>query len=116
MEKADNIGQISYVVAQLYEHSHRRQFKITHQAYAALGTVRFGHLPSNCFLAAIPSSDRVAESRTHVEVSTASGKIYEELLQDKSALAKAVISLNTIRRKGKASVSVLSIIEDDGVA
>ncbi|KAJ6536796.1 hypothetical protein B0H10DRAFT_1667697, partial [Mycena sp. CBHHK59/15] len=46
----ESIGSLSYIVVQVYEHSFRRQFKITHRRDAALGTVRFSHLPANSFL------------------------------------------------------------------
>jgi hypothetical protein len=42
-------------------------------------------------------------------------KIYEELVQEKLDLAKAVASLNTIRCKGKVNISIFALVEEDGV-
>ena len=57
----------------------------------------------------------VATFRTDVEVSVAGMKIHEELVQEKLDLAKAVASLNTIRCKGKANISIFALVEEDGV-
>jgi hypothetical protein len=53
--------------------------------------------------------------RTHIEVGVASMKIYEELVQEKLDLAKAVACLNTIWLKGKANISIFTLVEEDGV-
>jgi len=53
--------------------------------------------------------------RTHIEVGVASMKIYEELVQEKLDLAKAVARLNTIWLKGKANISIFTLVEEDGV-
>jgi len=111
-----NIGALSYIVMQLYKHSHCRQFEMVHYLHAGLGTFQFGHLPSNSFLALIPAATgAVATFRTDVEVSVAGMKIHEELVQEKLDLAKAVASLNTIRCKGKANISIFALVEEDGV-
>ncbi|KAK7013894.1 hypothetical protein R3P38DRAFT_3322441 [Favolaschia claudopus] len=112
----DSIGSLSYLVVQLYQHSYRRQFKITNRNYTTLGTLHFSHLPSNSFLALLPqgsSSERVVEYRDHVEIGQAEQRIYEELDAETPFLAKAVAALNTVRRKGKADVNLVDVEEDD---
>jgi hypothetical protein len=110
-----NIRALSYIVVQLYKHSHHRQFKMVHCLHAGLGTFQFGHLPSNSFLALIPAATAVATFRTHIEVGVAGMKIYKELVQEKLDLAKAVASLNTIWHKGKVNISIFTLVEEDGV-
>ncbi|KAJ7244492.1 hypothetical protein C8J57DRAFT_1242819 [Mycena rebaudengoi] len=66
---------------------------------AALGTVQFAHFPSNYFLALIPQEDPV--------------KTFDDLAMEREVLAKAVASLNTVRRKGKSNVNVVDVAEDD---
>ncbi|KAJ7128636.1 hypothetical protein C8R44DRAFT_850999 [Mycena epipterygia] len=41
--------------------------------------------------------------------------ICEELVAEKKALAKAVASLNTVRRKGKANIHIMELQEDDDI-
>ncbi|KAJ7140957.1 hypothetical protein C8R44DRAFT_531776, partial [Mycena epipterygia] len=77
----DTIGSLSYMVVQLYQHSHKRQFKFSHCNYAALGTLRFAHLPSNSFLVVLPqnNSEAVKDSRSHLEVGPGAQIIFDEL-------------------------------------
>ncbi|KAK7028426.1 hypothetical protein R3P38DRAFT_2525719, partial [Favolaschia claudopus] len=113
---SDSIGSLSYLVVQLYQHSYRRQFKVTNRNYTAMGTLRFSHLPSNSFLALLPQgglSEPVVEYRDHVEIGQAGQRTYEELDAETPLLAKAVAALNTIRRKGKADVNLVDVEEDD---
>ncbi|KAJ7483114.1 hypothetical protein B0H11DRAFT_2232137 [Mycena galericulata] len=84
--------------------------------YAVLGTLRFAHLPSYSFLSLLPPEDdleTVREFRDHVEVSLRAQKMFEELSAEREVLAKAVASLNMVRRKGKPNVSLLNVEEDD---
>ncbi|KAJ7092782.1 hypothetical protein B0H15DRAFT_947610 [Mycena belliarum] len=113
--ECDTIGSLSYMVVQLFQHSYRRQFKFTDRNYAALGTLRFAHLPSHSFLALLPQdeSENVQDFRDHLEVGPRSQLIFDELCAEKGALAKAVASLNTVRRKGKANVNIIDIEEDE---
>lgn len=112
----DTIGSLSYLLVQLYQHSYRRQFKFSNCNYAALGTLRFAHLPSNSFLFLLPQdqdADSVNNFRDHVEIGQRAQRIFEELIAEKEMLAKAVASLNTVRRKGKANVNILEMDEEE---
>jgi hypothetical protein len=112
----DTIGSLSYMIVQLYQHSYRRQFKFSDRNYAALGTLRFAHLPSNSFLFLLPQgsdAEAVNEFRDHVEIGLRAQRVFEELRAEKDMLGKAVASLNTIRRKGKANVNILEIEEEE---
>ena len=51
-----NIGAISYIALQVYEHYFNRRFRAVHHDLAALQTFRFLHLSSDCFLLVIPST------------------------------------------------------------
>ncbi|KAJ7176665.1 hypothetical protein C8R46DRAFT_889360 [Mycena filopes] len=115
----DTIGSLSYLVVQLYQHSYRRQFKFTDRNYPALGTLRFAHLPSSSFLSILPQgndTEAIKTYRDHVEIGVRAQKIFEELRMEKEMLGKAVASLNTVQRKGKAMANILEIEEDDAEA
>ncbi|KAJ7182103.1 hypothetical protein C8R46DRAFT_1210665 [Mycena filopes] len=103
----DTIGSLSYLVVQLYQHSYRRQFKFTDRNYPALGTLRFAHLPSNSFLSILPQGNDTEAIKTYRD---------HELRMEKEMLGKAVASLNTVQRKGKAMANILEIEEDDAEA
>ncbi|KAJ6478183.1 hypothetical protein C8R45DRAFT_1216427 [Mycena sanguinolenta] len=110
----DTIGSLSYLLVQLYQHSCGRQFKYTNRNYAALGTLRFAHLPSNSFLFLLPQAGgAVANFQNHVEIDQTAQRIFAELIAEKEPLAKAVASLNTVRRKGKANVNILEMEEEE---
>ncbi|KAJ7445341.1 hypothetical protein B0H11DRAFT_1930572 [Mycena galericulata] len=55
------------------------------------GTICFEHLPANSFLALVPKSIKVFNNV--IEISLWAHKVFEELLLEKEALAKAVSSL-----------------------
>ncbi|KAJ7218624.1 hypothetical protein GGX14DRAFT_560972 [Mycena pura] len=104
------------VLVQLYQHSYRRQFKLNNRNFAALGTLRFAHLPSNSFLFLLPQgkdAEAVTVFRDHVEIGVKAQQIFEEFRAEKELLAKAVASLNTVRRRGKANVNILEIEEEE---
>ncbi|KAJ7914619.1 hypothetical protein B0H13DRAFT_1447557, partial [Mycena leptocephala] len=95
-----HIGSLSYMLVQLYQHSYRRQFKLSHRNYAMRGTLRFAHLPANSFLALLPLEDEAVKCFPgHLEIGLRAQKIFDELGIETQALGKAVASLNTVRRK-----------------
>jgi hypothetical protein len=83
-----------------------------------LGTInRFAHLPSNSFLTILPTGGTsVKIFSNHVEIRLQVYNIFQDLMAEKELLSKAVASLNTIRRRGKQHISLVEILEDDGVA
>ncbi|KAJ7937869.1 hypothetical protein B0H13DRAFT_1588330, partial [Mycena leptocephala] len=110
----DSIGSLSYTVVQLYQHSFRRQFKFTHRNYVILRTLRFAHLPANSFLVLLPPNDEgIKHFQGHLEIGPHAQKVFEELRMETDALGKAVASLNTVRRKGKAHANIIDIEEDE---
>ncbi|KAJ6506818.1 hypothetical protein C8R45DRAFT_1069768 [Mycena sanguinolenta] len=111
----DTIGSLSCMIVQLYQHAYRRQFKLTNRNYAALGTLRFAHLPSNSFLCLLPHANDGQAVNTfwdHVEISGAAQQIFDELRAENELLGRAVASLNTVRRRGQANVNILEIDEN----
>ncbi|KAJ7034201.1 hypothetical protein C8F04DRAFT_887704, partial [Mycena alexandri] len=90
---------LSFVVAQVYQHEFRRHFKVIHSADATLGTIRFVHLPAGSFLVLLPKDEAVKTFHNWLEIGTQAYKILEDLMAEKEGLAKAVASLNTVRRK-----------------
>ncbi|KAK7058169.1 hypothetical protein R3P38DRAFT_3547667 [Favolaschia claudopus] len=116
--KSECIGALSYILVQLHQHSYRRQFKYHDRNYRDLGTLRFTHLPSNSFLFLLPQGDSknaepITEFRDHLEIGRKAYTIFEELDAERASLAKAVASLNTVRRKGKPNVNVVEIEEEE---
>ncbi|KAJ7608628.1 hypothetical protein DFH06DRAFT_1148841 [Mycena polygramma] len=84
-----------------------------HSADAALGTVRFAHLPAGSFLVLLPKDEPVKIFHNHVEIGLRAYKLFNELADEKKLLASAVASLNTVRRKGKVDFHILELPEDD---
>ncbi|KAJ7504097.1 hypothetical protein B0H11DRAFT_2187531 [Mycena galericulata] len=75
--------------------------------------IRFAHLPPNSLLSLVPLDDdleTVREFRDHVEVSLRAQKMFEELSAQWEVLAKAVASLNMVRRKGKPNAQPLPLL------
>ncbi|KAJ7698412.1 hypothetical protein B0H17DRAFT_1129930 [Mycena rosella] len=104
-----------------YENSYRRQFKNTRRADLSLGAIeRFAHLPSNSFLALLRVEANEAESvkiyANHVEIGSRAYAMFESLMVEKETLCKAIATLNTLRRKGKADISLAELPEDDWAA
>ncbi|KAJ7217530.1 hypothetical protein C8J57DRAFT_1537654 [Mycena rebaudengoi] len=108
---ADNIGALSYLLVQIYQHSYRRQFRMLHRA---LGTFQFEHLPSNSILALVPEEENLVKVFwDHVEIGRGAQKMFDDLVDEKEALATAVASLNTVRRRGKSNINVMELDEDE---
>jgi len=113
--EASNIGSLSYIGIQTYQYSHLRRFNAVHRDLAALGGYRFEHSPGNSFLALIQTLDAVSNHETHLELDITQMAVYRQLCKEREGLVKAVVSLNTIRRKGQSNVSLLALVEEDGV-
>ncbi|KAJ7686963.1 hypothetical protein B0H17DRAFT_1136628 [Mycena rosella] len=119
--RCENIGALSYMIVQTYEHSFSRQFKNTRRCDLALGSFnQFGHFPSISFLALLPleedGTDGVKVFPNHAEIGLQAYKAFEALMAEREEVCKAVASLNTVRRKGKQNTSIVEVAEDDGVA
>ncbi|KAJ7260772.1 hypothetical protein C8J57DRAFT_1514702 [Mycena rebaudengoi] len=50
--------------------------------------------------------------RNKLEIGAHAHKLFEVLYDERDALATAVVSLNTVRRKGKANINILELDED----
>ncbi|KAJ7610674.1 hypothetical protein DFH06DRAFT_1016464, partial [Mycena polygramma] len=122
VHRCENIGALSYLFVQTYEHGYRRQFKNTRRSDLALGTInRFAHCPANSFLALLPTEekDKIRVFPNHVEIGFRAHDLFEGLIAEIQLVCKAVKSLNTVRRKGGKGnilVDIVDIPEDDGVA
>ncbi|KAJ7752256.1 hypothetical protein DFH07DRAFT_774550 [Mycena maculata] len=106
-------GALSFLVVQVYEQEHHRHFKVIPHYTAALGTVRFEHLLANSFLALLPKEESIKALHNHIEIGLHAHKSFKELVLEKDVLEKAVSSLNTVRRKGRANVHITQLPEDD---
>ncbi|KAJ6610280.1 hypothetical protein B0H10DRAFT_2293274 [Mycena sp. CBHHK59/15] len=82
-------------------------------AQSALHTYRFAHLPVDSFLALLPKDDAVKSFHTPIEIGIQAHNIFYELVAEQEQLSKAVASLNTVCRKGKANIHILELVEDD---
>ncbi|KAJ7779241.1 hypothetical protein B0H16DRAFT_1448730 [Mycena metata] len=76
-------------------------------------TIHFAHLPAGFFLVLLPKDEAVKMFHNRLEIEARAYKILEDLMVKKEGLAKAVASLNTVRRKGKANIHILELPEDD---
>ncbi|KAF9008484.1 hypothetical protein BDZ89DRAFT_1025168 [Hymenopellis radicata] len=112
--QVNNIGAISYMLTQTFEHSIGRTFQRVHQKYACMGMSRFAHLPPGSVLCQI--NDNVKTTSDGVELTVKAHKVFKELGTEKTALGKAVSSLNTVRRKGKSNISMFDIEDIDDVS
>lgn len=110
------IGALSFVVAQVYEVEFRRRFKIIPHCTSASGTARFEHLPENSLLALLPKDETVKTVYNHVEIRARAQLIFGELVAEREVLSKAVASLRTVRRKGKANIHITELLEDECVS
>ena len=111
----DTVGNLSFVMAQVYEHEFCRWFKTIHQADSLLGAVQFAHLLVSSFLVLLPKDEAVKSFVAHQEIGVRAHKIFDDLVAEKEQLSKAVVSPNTVCRKGKANIHILKLSEDDGV-
>ncbi|KAJ7788434.1 hypothetical protein B0H13DRAFT_2395037 [Mycena leptocephala] len=109
------IGALSFVVAQVYEVEFRRRFKIIPHCTSASGTARFEHLPECSLLALLPKDETVKTFYNDVEIRARTQLIFEELVAEKEVFSKAVASLRTVRRKGKANIHITELLEDECV-
>ncbi|PBK82283.1 hypothetical protein ARMGADRAFT_946857, partial [Armillaria gallica] len=110
----ENIGTVSYLVVQLYEHLSRRTFQRVHRQFALMGLSRMAHLPSNSFVTAVPA-ESVKMAGDQVNITSQTMDIFEDLVAEKKEILKGVVNLNTVRRKGQENLSLLAIEETDGV-
>ncbi len=108
VSSAESVGSLSYIVAQLYEHSHRRMFRTIHQTFSYMGVSRFAHLPSNSFLVMV-LADGVKKMNDLLEISLPTLTLFQELCYEKEKLVEAVARLNTVRGKG----NIIEIEEDE---
>ena len=102
-------------MAQVYEVEFRRRFKIIPHCTSASGTARFEHLPENSLLALLPKDETVKTVYNHVEIRARAQLIFGELVAEREVLSKAVASLRTVRRKGKANIHITELLEDECV-
>ncbi len=100
----NNIGLVSYIVAQVYEHSFNTRFRAIHHDLAMLQTNRILHLSSDFFLVSL-SRDNVTISPDHrnLELDGAAYIVFQQLATPAALarLVKAVKLLAKARRNTK---------------
>ncbi len=79
-----------------------------------MGLSRITHLPSNLFLTVVPG-DSVKISGDHVNILLPSMNVFKDLIAEKAGIVRAVISLNTVQRKGQEHYNVLVMEEIDDI-
>ncbi|KAH9855569.1 hypothetical protein C2E23DRAFT_813848 [Lenzites betulinus] len=95
-----NIGLVSYIVVQVYEHTVARRFRAIHGDLAFLQVTRFLHLPSNQFLLWLdPQAAQLSPDSRVLELNPASFGLYQDLEQAVPRLSASVKDLNSTRRK-----------------
>ena len=70
--ETSNIGEVSYLVMQVYEPLLHTKFRAVHHRVAALQTVTFSHLPSDHFLRTLPGSKTLSADGRFLDLSQAS--------------------------------------------
>ncbi|KAJ7055055.1 hypothetical protein C8F01DRAFT_1234841 [Mycena amicta] len=113
ISQVTNIGQLSYGLGRLYQHSSGRNFNRVHRGARALGVSTFSHLPSGAILVRIAETVKVDDRAA--EISNKTFTIFKELQMQKAGLLRMVSTLTAVKRKGNAGVNGLDLEEDDGV-
>ena len=94
VESADNIGKVSYLGLQVFQHSRRRLFNIIDTSRGvSLNLPRYAHLPPHCFLTKIPSDSVKLLGETQIEISTEMFGVWRELETNTDLVAAAVRKL-----------------------
>ncbi|KAJ7475473.1 hypothetical protein B0H11DRAFT_1917657 [Mycena galericulata] len=114
-EKKQFLDAVAPVVVyiELHQHLYRRQFQFIDRNYAALGTFQFAHWPFNSLLFMLPQDDDSESVREFRGLGPRPQKIFQDLWDEMEALAKAVASLNMVRRKGKVYIISLLDMEEE---
>ncbi|KAJ7212984.1 hypothetical protein GGX14DRAFT_564031 [Mycena pura] len=114
ISEADNIGPISFVFAQSYEHVGGHTFRRVHSGTAAmLGISRFAHIPAGSILLRVP--DGVNMKQNFVELSSATTVKFKDLLGEKDRLVWMTTVLNTVQRRGADNVNIMDLDGDNDV-
>ncbi|KAJ7198955.1 hypothetical protein GGX14DRAFT_664555 [Mycena pura] len=108
VSQVSSIGQLSYGLARLYQHSSGRIFNRVHRAARALAISTFAHLPSGAILVQIADNVKVEERAA--EISNKTFMMFKEFQTQKAGLVRMVSVLTAVKRKG----NVLNLAEDDG--
>ncbi|KAJ7120154.1 hypothetical protein C8R44DRAFT_736998 [Mycena epipterygia] len=77
------------------------------------GTASFAHLLANSCLALLPKEETVNTFHSHIEIGPRAHTMFQEISAETVLLAKAVASLNTVQRKGKANIHIMELPEDE---
>ncbi|KAI0318142.1 hypothetical protein OF83DRAFT_1083107 [Amylostereum chailletii] len=99
-----NIGSLSYISLQLFEHSYRLTFRGVHGKKAALQVMTFVHTDSDSFLWALPRDPTTRADQHNIELDAESFAIFTKLQLHASALNLAVAELGHLRRGRKKAV------------
>ncbi|KAJ7201855.1 hypothetical protein GGX14DRAFT_571116 [Mycena pura] len=112
--EVDNIGPISFILAQTYEHAGGRTFRRVHSGTAAmLGISRFAHVPAGSILLRVP--DHVNTKNHFMEVSSATTAKFKQLMLEKNQLVWMTTVLNTVQRRGQGNANIVDLEIDDDV-
>ncbi|KAJ7219935.1 hypothetical protein GGX14DRAFT_354926, partial [Mycena pura] len=115
LPSCDNIGTPSYLLVQIFEQNYRRQFRQTRQKDMQLGIKRFAHIPSASFLAQIsdPNGTNIKVFSINIDIGPAAYEIFQALHNEREKIGSAVATLNTVRRTGGQTISILDFEEPE---
>ncbi|KAJ7222308.1 hypothetical protein GGX14DRAFT_388124 [Mycena pura] len=113
---ATDIGKISYVVVQTYEHSAGRSFRRIHAASAPIGVSRFAHLSPGSVLVRIADTVNINNANGIAEISSRTAVLLKDLQKEKVGVVRMVTALNTVARAGKSNINIMDLEEEDDVA
>ncbi len=114
MSSCDNIGLVSYISVQVYEHVHRTQFRAILRRMSLLQTFTFAHLSSDEFFCLVPGDHRLSADGRRLELDESALAFFEqfERLDVVANAREAVKSLKKARRGGKKKQSHSTALAD----
>jgi len=103
--ETNSIGELSYIVLQVYEQTLRAQFRAIPNTASFVFALKYTQLPASGFHCRLPHRPRLLPGATgHMELSGDSLDRFQRLIREIASLRKAVKSPSSNRRKGKANV------------
>lgn len=102
-QEVKSIGQVSYVIVQLYEHAFNRRFRAIRQDLAHLQTFRFLHTSADNLLLRLPAQCTLSSDQRTLEIDASGCDIFSTLTNPRvlASVIEAVKLLASARRRAE---------------